>query len=184
MSSNPYASPESDVSSHVNTAVENTSIWTKRGRLSVLSYWGHSLALVIVGYALMALAFFAATMLVGGETSLDQMLNPESMNPLVFIPVGIVFIAMFWIGTCQAIKRFHDLNLNGWWILTIFIIIGAIALFVPGKETPNRFGGWRHTRLWEKILGIIYLLLLILYFAAPFIGLGALGGFGELSAGS
>jgi len=28
------------------------------------------------------------------------------------------------------------------------------------------------------------LLLLILYFAAPFIGLGALGGFGELSAGS
>ena len=179
MSSNPYASPESDVNTLANTEVQNTSIWTKRGRLSVLSYWGRAILLTIVGYALIALVLVAGALLLGGG-SIDQAFNPETMNPLVFIHAVIILLCMSWIGICQAIKRFHDLNLNGWWVLTLLIIVGAIALFIPSKGNPNRFGGWRQTKTWEKILGVIGLLLYALVLIGPFVGLGFLGGLAGL----
>lgn len=182
MASNPYATPESDVRSHLNTEVHSTSIWGKKGRFSVLSYLGRSLLLSIVSTLLIGIAIVAVALLTGNGASPEEMFNPENFNPLAFIPVAIVILASFWIGACQAIKRFHDLNLNGWWLLTVFILIGIIILFIPSKGHPNRFGGWRPTRLWEKIMAILYLMFLALSFAGPFIGLGAMGGLGGLGA--
>ncbi len=181
MSSNPYASPESDVTTFA-ADVQNTSIWRKSGRLSVLSYWARSMLLTFVGYGLIGIIVGAGAYFMGGGASLEQAFNLENLNPLLFIPVLIILIAMLWIGTCQVIKRFHDLNLSGWWALTLLIVIGFIALFIPSKGQPNRFGGWRQTRMWEKILGVIALLLYALMLIGPFLGLSALGGFGGIGA--
>jgi uncharacterized membrane protein YhaH (DUF805 family) len=61
----------------------------------------------------------------------------------VYIIVAIVAI---WPGLAISIKRWHDRDKSGWWVLIAFIpIIGWIwALietgFLPGTDGPNRYG--------------------------------------------
>jgi len=74
----------------------------------------------------------------------------------------------------MAIKRLHDRNMSGWWVLSFILILPMILLFIPSKGEPNRFGAWRQTRGWEKVLGIIYLLFLIASLVLPFVGAGFL----------
>lgn len=170
MSSNPYASPESDVSTHGSAEIQNTSIWNKRGRLSVASYWGQSLAIFVISAIVISIVAGIIAYMTGGFDSPGESFNPENFSPLVLIPVAILYLVMVWISFCQMIKRIHDINLNGWWVLTTFIGIGLILLFIPSKGEPNRFGGWRQTRMWEKVLAVLLLLGLILAVASPFIG--------------
>lgn len=42
-----------------------------------------------------------------------------------------------WILWSLAVRRFHDLNLRGWWILTVVALL--ILPFIPGKKEQNRF---------------------------------------------
>lgn len=44
-----------------------------------------------------------------------------------------------------TVRRLHDINFNGWWVLLCFIpVIGVIALIVfgciPGTEGENKYG--------------------------------------------
>jgi uncharacterized membrane protein YhaH (DUF805 family) len=43
------------------------------------------------------------------------------------------------------IRRFHDLNLSAWWIISLFIpfigaIMGLILIFMPGTKGDNKYG--------------------------------------------
>ena len=54
-------------------------------------------------------------------------------------------LAVFLPGLSVAIRRLHDLDRSGWWILLFLIpLIGAIILIVwfcfEGTDGPNRFG--------------------------------------------
>src|SRR3546814_14546367 len=55
-------------------------------------------------------------------------------------------LAILWPGIVIAIKRWHDRDKSGWWILIVLIpIVGPIwALvengFLAGTAGPNRFG--------------------------------------------
>jgi len=54
-------------------------------------------------------------------------------------------LALFLPGLALAVRRLHDLDRTGWWVLLVFIpVIGAIILIVwactKGTEGPNRFG--------------------------------------------
>ncbi len=59
---------------------------------------------------------------------------------------GIMFVLLFfgYIGVCAAIKRFHDLDKSGFFILLGLIPIASlyllVLLFQKGTEGPNRFG--------------------------------------------
>ena len=61
-------------------------------------------------------------------------------------PVGIVWSLVNIIpGIALSIRRLHDLDKSGWWMLIALIpLIGAIILLVwdcqKGTEGPNRFG--------------------------------------------
>lgn len=48
----------------------------------------------------------------------------------------IVFLQP-WILWSLVVRRLHDLNLRGWWILTVVALL--ILPFVPGKKEQNRF---------------------------------------------
>jgi uncharacterized membrane protein YhaH (DUF805 family) len=55
-------------------------------------------------------------------------------------------------GLAVLVRRLHDLDRTGWWVLLIFIpLIGAIVLIVwfcmKGTEGPNRFGPDRFAAL-------------------------------------
>ena len=61
-------------------------------------------------------------------------------------PIGlIVGLALFLPGLAVGVRRLHDLDRSGWWILIVFIpIVGVIILLVwacmRGTLGPNRFG--------------------------------------------
>ena len=47
---------------------------------------------------------------------------------LVFLAIAVVSI---WSSIAVGVKRLHDIDKSGWWMLLIFVpIVGAIALFV------------------------------------------------------
>lgn len=61
-----------------------------------------------------------------------------------------------------AIRRCHDFNASGWWSLLLLIpLANLVFYFIPGSEGGNRFGPMRPTRTWEKVLGIVFLVLMI-----------------------
>ena len=67
-----------------------------------------------------------------------------SVLAALFLIVG--YIALIWVSFALPIKRWHDRDKSGWWILITFIpIIGAVWAFVEngclrGTEGPNRYG--------------------------------------------
>lgn len=94
------------------------------GRATRAEYWWWCLFWVIV--------IFIATLIAG-----------------VFSGFGI-FIPLFFIGTvipywALLIRRLHDTNKTGWWVLTMFIpFVGSlIHLFIcsqPSHKGPNKYG--------------------------------------------
>lgn len=87
------------------------------GRAGLLEFW-----LIFIIYGILALVAFVIT-------------SPDS-----FIKKLLFFFVIFmqpWILWSLAVRRFHDLNLRGWWILTILPLI--VLPFLPGKKEQNRF---------------------------------------------
>jgi len=64
MASNPYATPESDVENFSGEVIK-TSIWTKKGRLSVMSYLGQAMLMTIIMFAIIAAAIFILMLIFG-----------------------------------------------------------------------------------------------------------------------
>lgn len=58
----------------------------------------------------------------------------------------IYMVVLIWPALAIQVKRWHDRNKSGWWVLINFVpVIGFIWAiiengFLPGKESANRFG--------------------------------------------
>ena len=109
---------------------------------------------------------------------------------------GISIIALLVYMTISVVRRLHDLNRSGWWIvapIVLSIIVGLIiyasissvrmvfgGIFIinlcwffyltlaPGSKSANRFGPARYTSSTEKSLGWISMVLFLLI--AVFVG--------------
>ncbi len=184
MNNDPYAAPQANLDT--DQAAIETSIWNARGRLSVLSYFAQSILFTIIIAALIALlAAIASVVTGGGFNQLMSSLESGEGGPGGLI-IGIVTIplvlVMMYVGVCFLIKRLHDRNHTGWWSLLMLIplinlLFSLYVLLAPGNKGSNRFGGRRITRGWEKVLGIIGLVLyagsIILAVVGTVAGLGA-----------
>jgi uncharacterized membrane protein YhaH (DUF805 family) len=98
------------------------------GRASRSEYWYWVLFAFLVGIA----ASIADASLGGGMST-------------VGILGGIVGLALLLPNIAIAIRRLHDRDKSGWWLLLVLIpLIGAIILIVwfvvRGTSGPNRFG--------------------------------------------
>jgi len=53
-------------------------------------------------------------------------------------------LATFLPGLAVSVRRLHDIDRSGWWLLILFTIIGIFVLLywdcVKGTAGPNRFG--------------------------------------------
>ncbi len=174
MSNDPYAAPSANLDNTADAAVIQTSPWSAKGRLSVLSYLGQSLVLLLITAALLAVLAGIGAMLGGVMPT-----SPEAIdfsNPVLIVLFGIgilIYLVMLYVTVVMMIKRLHDRNHSGWWALAIFVgsvipfvnIVAILAMFYviffPGQKTGNRFGGRRMTKGWEKVVGILYIILMI-----------------------
>ena len=76
--------------------------------------------------------------------------NMKKDNTVIKLFVGYILVLLFNFGilipnTAVAIRRLHDIDKSGWWLLLIFIpLIGLIVLIFwfasKSDEGINRFG--------------------------------------------
>lgn len=102
-----------------------------RGRSSRGAYWWWSLAMALVGAA----AGVADAIMFG-----DQFIAAEETGPIA----AILSLATFFPSLSVSIRRLHDVNRSGWWLLLIFTIIGIFLLLYwyvqPGDRRANKYG--------------------------------------------
>lgn len=165
MSNDPYAAPSANLDT--NSAPIQTSLWSARGRLGVLSYFAQSLVFTVLAIIiLMAVMAIIAAVTGGGMDSLMQGGGADGPMGIVMLVVGIpIFLAMVYVGVCFVIKRLHDRGHSGWWSLLLIVPIVSLLLYlyllVPGKKVSNQFGAPRPTKGWEKVIGIISIVLVV-----------------------
>lgn len=72
------------------------------------------------------------------------------VDQLVFGPEATILAPIFGLGillpaVCVAVRRLHDRDMSGWWILLNLVpLVGSLILLaiyaLPGSEGRNRFG--------------------------------------------
>ena len=144
-----------------------------KGRLNRLSYFVAMLIFFYGGLSAVGLTMILSETLLGEEHILFR---------IIVVPLLVLAITLIWIVFTSTIKRFHDMNRSGkWLILAIFLpipvnfillmgglfpivialkIIGSCLLlfgigcllFVPGTIGRNRFGPDPRTEKVRRIL--------------------------------
>ncbi len=129
--SNPYAAPSSDVALQDSPDQYDDGRWySPAGRLGRARFF-----LRAFGYYFLFL--FASGLLSG----LGAALSP-TLAPILIIPLAIAYAV---IAFSQSVKRLHDMNWSGWWLLLFVIpfvnlVMALVLLFKPGTDGPNDYG--------------------------------------------
>ena len=67
-----------------------------------------------------------------------------SIGLYIFIPILIVIILMTIANISISVRRLHDLDMSGWWLLIVFTIIGILLLVywfcLSGTPGDNKYG--------------------------------------------
>ena len=99
---------------------------TFKGRATRAEYWWF----ILFNSLVCSVAYAAVQFLMGTETADTAM--------------SLVQLALFLPALAVSVRRLHDINFNGWWMLLWITVIGVIPLIVffclPGKAEENRFG--------------------------------------------
>ena len=96
--------------------------------------------------ALLVAAIAAAVIGLATAVSGQPIGNPDgNVTPMMMAAYLIVGIPMLILTLMFGIRRLHDMNLNGWFIIVMLIpfvsaILSLALLFWPGTKGPNRFG--------------------------------------------
>ena len=107
-----------------------------QGRSRRKEYWMFVLLQIIV-LVIMAV-------IVGITGGLDD--NPSGIGGIVLILMGLIYLGLFFIpGLAVTVRRFHDQDKSGWFILLQFIpYVGGLIVFVfmclDGTRGPNQYG--------------------------------------------
>ena len=111
-----------------------------RGRLPRASFW-----LVALGVVVVELLLFAA---LGGEAAMsgDPQEALAAMGPVAGAVLLVFGLLATWVALSVAIKRFHDRDKSGWWLLILLVpVVGGLWYliecgFLRGTEGSNRYG--------------------------------------------
>lgn len=135
MTDNPFHAPAADlVGDHDDYAP--LKILTFHGRLGRMRYFVYNMIAVLIVQLLVGLLI--------GLTGIDPNTDPTSPNALnlVTLLAGLPIIVL---GILFGIRRLHDMNLSGWFLLLALIpivnlLLSLAMLFWPGTPGPNQYG--------------------------------------------
>ncbi len=111
-----------------------------QGRTNRAKFWLVALALLVIEFIVLGVLGGSAAM------SDDPQQALASLGPVAGIVLVIFGLAVTWITIAVGIKRFHDRNKSGVWILIIFVpVIGGLWYliecgFLRGTPGPNDYG--------------------------------------------
>ncbi len=114
-----------------------TLLFGFKGRINRAKYWLAALLYILAMAALIAFFVFAV-----GDFSKDRIEEIVGTS-LLFIAIGgVFFIFLVWSSFATGIKRLHDRNKSGWWVLVFFVFpaivgIGADSIGGTGSFALN-----------------------------------------------
>lgn len=115
-------------------------LFSFNGRIRRLQWWMGSLIIIGIVLALVVVVTTLVSVIYG---------DYRSAPPVIAMIFGTVFLACYlaiiWIQLALGVKRLHDREMSGWWLLLSFVPFGGLILFVmlgfiDGTQGPNRFG--------------------------------------------
>ena len=115
-------------------------LFSVQGRANRAKFW-----LVALGIAVIEVILFAV-ILGGAAMSGDPEKIAAAMGPVASIVILAFVVIATWISVSVAVKRYHDRNKSGWWVLIVFVpVIGGLWYliecgFLRGTSGPNNYG--------------------------------------------
>ena len=115
-------------------------LFSVQGRANRAKFWLVALGILVVEVILFAVILGGAAM------SGDPEQIAAAMGPVASIIVLIFAVVATWISIAVAVKRYHDRNKSGWWVLIVFVpVIGGLWYliecgFLRGTVGPNDYG--------------------------------------------
>jgi len=103
-------------------------LFSAKGRFNRAKYWLASLCFWIAAFVLPALAWALA--------------NPAgtTASAVIIIVVAIIFCEMLYAMLTVNIRRLHDRDKSGWWVIPFLVLPGFLENPIPGQEgTPLYF---------------------------------------------
>ena len=145
---NPYAAPQGEIihpSSSFTPLTWKQILFSFQGRIPRRQYWaGFGIQMIaIVGITI--LSGLVVPMFVRARGSDAGQNSGALIGVLVLLGLPLVFFAL-WMGLAIGVKRWHDRDKSGWWMLIAIIpYIGGIWQLIEcgclrGTEGANRFG--------------------------------------------
>ena len=130
-----------------NKYLNTKNLFGFQGRVSRKTYWLTHLifGLLMGGIDFAALAFVLVLYLVMGSRENEDIFAVAFLIAYFIVPV-ITSIPAIWMQLAQGVKRYHDRNKTGLWMLIGLIpLIGPIWLFIElgffkGTEGKNQYG--------------------------------------------
>ena len=113
-------------------------LFSYQGRINRAKFWFGTVCL----FAVLAAIILLVVLLDLKNESHD----PTTAEVIVIIFGGLVFLVTLYCHTCLAIKRFHDRDKSGLWVLVQFVpAIGSLWYFIEtgfltGTAGTNQFG--------------------------------------------
>ena len=96
-------------------------LFSFQGRINRAKYWIATVTYISVTIALVGLGFFFR------------------FNTIFFIIAAIVFIAMTVSGIAVGLKRLHDRDMSGWWLLVFYLLPALLDSIGRGLGIPIIF---------------------------------------------
>lgn len=141
---NPYRAPTAQA---LTQQVERDWKWlffSFDGRISRSEYWK---ATLLTWLAVAVLGIAAAVAVYALQSSGAGSSSPTPLMIIIGVTAGLaVFVPMLWVALAIGVKRWHDRNKSGLWVLIGFIpYIGGIWVLVEcgclrGTDGPNAYG--------------------------------------------
>ena len=116
-------------------------LFSFQGRINRARFWLVHVGIFVVEAIVLSLMGGTAAIISGDYEQV--MIVSGGANRAVWSIVGVI---AFWISLAAGVKRWHDRNKSGWWMLIILVpVIGSLWYliecgFLKGTTGPNAYG--------------------------------------------
>jgi uncharacterized membrane protein YhaH (DUF805 family) len=112
-----------------------TLLFSFNGRINRGKYW-----LAVLIYMIVWTVFIAGSLIWLGGMNIDNLLSLAGAGLLIWL-IGIILLILgAWSGLAVGVKRLHDRDKSGWWILLFWL--GPSILGSWQAATPDLGGGF------------------------------------------